>query len=249
MNGRKKRAHSMDNEIKILLADQDRIFLELGKVYLRKTGTRVLSCDSGKEALEIIRNHRPDLVFMSSLLHDISGLECCSTVKADPLLSGTPVALTLTAGNAENVETCHQAGCNEIVLKPIDRRTFFQIVTKYVDLEKRNAPRFKGKLSVHCSLPDGSSVVSEAYDISTGGFFLEFHRPLPASSVIAVHFELPTPPIEITCSARVAWVNTPGFPTKPAIPPGIGVQLLDMRPEWTSAITEFIHKEYIARII
>jgi CheY-like chemotaxis protein/Tfp pilus assembly protein PilZ len=249
MYGRKRRSRIVENEIKILLADQDRVFLEMGKVYLRKTGTRVLSCNSGKEALEIIRDHRPDLVFMSSLLHDISGLECCSTVKADPALRGTPVALTLTAGNPENVETCHRAGCNEIVLKPIDRHTFFQIVTKYVDLEKRNAPRFKGKLPVHCSLPDGSSVVSEAYDISTGGLFLESERPLPASSVISVYFELPIPRTEISCTARVAWVNPPGFPTKPAIPPGMGIQLLDVRPEWSDAILEFIHTEYIVRMI
>jgi CheY-like chemotaxis protein len=212
----------VENEIKILLADQDRIFLEMGKVYLRKTGTRVLSCNSGKEALEIIRDHRPDLVFMSSLLHDISGLECCSAVKADPALRSTPVALTLTAGNSENVETCHRAGCNEIVLKPIDRHTFFQIVTKYVDLEKRNAPRFKGKLPVHCSLPDGSSVVSEAYDISTGGLFLESERPLPASSVITVHFELPIPRTEISCTARVAWVNPPRFSNQTGHSPGNG---------------------------
>jgi CheY-like chemotaxis protein len=237
----------VENEIKILLADQDRIFLEQGKVFLRKTGTRVLSCSSGKDALEIIRSHRPDLVFMSSLLQDISGLECCSAVKADPSLHATPVALTLTAGNPENVDTCHKSGCNEILLKPIDRCTFFQIVKKYVDLEKRNAPRFKGELNVHCSLPDGSSEVSETYDISTSGLFLGSSRPLPASSVIAVHFELPTPRTEITCTARVAWVNSPGFPSKPAFPSGMGVQLLDMRPEWTSAITEFIHKECITR--
>jgi CheY-like chemotaxis protein/Tfp pilus assembly protein PilZ len=233
----------LENEIKILLADQDRIFLETGKAYLRKTGIQVLSCLSGEEALEIIRDHRPNLVFMSSLLDGISGLECCGIVKADPSLRETPVALTLTAGIPVSLETCRKTGCDEIVLKPINRHTFFQTVTKYVDLEKRNALRFKGELSVHCSLPDVPSVITNAYDISTGGLFLESCKPLPVSSVITVQFELPAPRLEITCTARVAWANPPGFPVKPDFPSGMGVQFLDIHSEGVNAIMEFIHYE------
>lgn len=237
----------MESEITIVLADQDLIFLERCKVYLKKTGTRILFCQSGEEALEIIRNVRPNLVFMSPLLHGISGLECCGTVKADPSLRGIPIALTLTAGLPVNLETCLQAGCDEIVLKPIDRHAFFKIVKKFVAFEKINAPRFRSRLCVHFSHPDFSKVAAEALDISTGGLFLGFDTPLPVSSAIDVHFVLPATSIRITCAARVTWVNPPARPIKPDLPAGMGVQFLDMPPVCENALREFIHNELIVR--
>jgi CheY-like chemotaxis protein len=47
--------------LKILLSDGDKIFLELCKTHLRKSGVTILTCQNGKDALDIIRNERPHL--------------------------------------------------------------------------------------------------------------------------------------------------------------------------------------------
>lgn len=236
----------MENEIKVLLADQDQVFLELVKIYLKKIGARIIACNSGEEALSAIRHEKPGIVFMSAALHGLSGLKCCETVKNDPLLEMIPIVLTLTSGSMEQLEACNQAGCDEILRKPVDRHTFFSTVKKYVDLDKRNAPRFKGKLDVRFTLPDGSAVASGAYDISTGGLFLEISNPLPVSSVISVNFVLPASDTEIECAARVAWTNNPDSPAKPAFPSGMGISFVDLPQEWVTAIMDFLHDRNIA---
>jgi CheY-like chemotaxis protein len=57
--------------LKILLADADRIFLELGKTFLRKTGVEVFTCMNGEEVLSIMRKERPDLVIFVNTYADL----------------------------------------------------------------------------------------------------------------------------------------------------------------------------------
>lgn len=54
----------------------------------------VIEAATGQSALALVRQHAPALVLLSSRLPDISGLEVCRLIKADPQIARTVVLLT-----------------------------------------------------------------------------------------------------------------------------------------------------------
>jgi len=239
----------MGPDTSILLADSDHIAVELGKTYLRKTGARLFTCHDGEMAWEIIRRERPDLVLMSARMPGLDGIECCRLVKDDAALHSISIVLTLVSGKGENVENCAKAGCDDVLLKPIDRKTFFATIKKFVNLEKRNAPRFKSRFSIHCASATGNGSDCNVFDVSTGGLFLQASPLLPVDTVIEMEFILPVVNVEICCKGRVAWLNKPEAPNKTAFPPGMGVEFINLSAGGKQAIHDYLQKEHVTRIL
>jgi CheY-like chemotaxis protein len=240
----------MGHEIKFLLSDSVNIFIELGKMYLRKTGARIFSCNNGKDALAIIESERPDLVFMSAFMPGMDGVECCRLVKENKSLRSTGIVLTLVSGSVENIERCLHAGCDEVLLKPVDRRTFFTIVNKFIDLNKRHAPRFKDHFSINLTDPDNGSMNCKLYDLSSGGLFLEvFPPPLSIDTIVELNFALPPSDVKICCKGRIAWVNQLDLPLNSGFPPGMGIEFIYMNENSSRALEQYLQQKHVAPVI
>jgi CheY-like chemotaxis protein len=60
---------------------------------LEKYGIEVDSADSAESALEYLREHRPDVIFMDHLMPGMNGLQAVREIKANPELSAIPVMM------------------------------------------------------------------------------------------------------------------------------------------------------------
>src|SRR3954468_18261829 len=58
---------------------------------LKQAGYRVIEGSTGEEALRAVREESPNLVLCDVNLPDMSGIDVCRTIKADPLTRSTPV--------------------------------------------------------------------------------------------------------------------------------------------------------------
>jgi CheY-like chemotaxis protein len=61
---------------------------------LGKLACTVLQAASGRAALDIVREARPDLVVLEAMLPMVQGFEVCRAIKGDPVLRPTQVVLT-----------------------------------------------------------------------------------------------------------------------------------------------------------
>ena len=87
---------------------------------------------SGEEALESIRNLRPDLILMDIALQGISGLEATRAIKASPNLANIPViAVTSYAMRGDRAKAL-AAGCDGYMTKPVDEDTLLQTIAEYM---------------------------------------------------------------------------------------------------------------------
>ena len=84
----------MAGKAKILLVDNDRDFLETQRSALEKHGYTVLTAESSRDGLALVRAEMPDLIVLELILerHD-SGFTFTKKVKADPLFKGTPILM------------------------------------------------------------------------------------------------------------------------------------------------------------
>jgi len=105
---------------RILVVDDIMPNVKLLEAKLKNEYYNVISAYSGAEALEIIKNERPDLVLLDVMMPEMDGFEVCRRIKADPKTEHIPVvmvtALTDTADRVMGLE----AGADDFLTKPLD---------------------------------------------------------------------------------------------------------------------------------
>lgn len=96
-------------------AEADRIHLEQ---IVQGHGFSVVSARTGKEAIEKVRDHRPDLIFLDILMPDMDGFETCRTLNDDKGLSGIPVVMVTSKANKADRIWAMEQGASGYVTKP-----------------------------------------------------------------------------------------------------------------------------------
>jgi len=228
---------------KILLADDIEIFLELEKTFFRRSGVELLIARNGHQAFSMAVGERPGLIILDLDLPGISGDECCRRLKDHPDLHTTPVFLVASKVHTEAEERGRRAGCEELLSKPIQRQYFLEAAGRHLGIARRSDPRIKARLRVHYGTGDQQLLTNYSVNLSTGGIFIETSDVLPVDTPLSLEFTLPGSPRTIQCKGRVAWVNLPGDELSPRLPPGVGIQFVDLSLAELHAIKEFVQKE------
>ena len=103
---------------KILLIEDDTDLYSLLKYNLEKEGYALTGLQTGKGALELCRQTRPDLILLDIMLPDSDGLDICKGIRRDPDLAGVPVIfLTARASETDRIVGL-ELGANDYVVKP-----------------------------------------------------------------------------------------------------------------------------------
>jgi two-component system cell cycle response regulator DivK len=87
---------------------------------------------NGYEALDALKEHRPDLIIMDIQLPEISGLEVTKRIKQDEALRAIPVIAVTAFAMKGDEERIRQGGCEGYLSKPISVSAFIQTVKSYV---------------------------------------------------------------------------------------------------------------------
>jgi uncharacterized protein (TIGR02266 family) len=230
----------MDDRKKVLLADDVELFLELEKTFLKRADIDLLVARNGRQALELVRAYRPQLVFLDLYMPEMDGDECCRQIKGDTDLAGVAVVMVTAAGKPEERARCLAAGCDEFVYKPINRAEFLQAANRYLQVETRRETRFATRVEILYGPEPQRQLTGFTLNLSTGGIYVETGQALAVDERITLVFSLPGQERAIHCQARVAWVNVAQQPSKPSLPPGFGVQFVDMSLDDLHAIREYL---------
>jgi len=227
------------NEKTILLVDDTELFLHLEKTFLQRTGINILTAKNGQQALAITREHFPDIVFLDLHMPIMDGEACCRALKSDPDLASIHVVMVTTDGRPQDQKRCRDAGCDEILLKPINRTEFLATAQKFLQLPTRSH-RYEANIQVRYGNDAINTLENYSIDISSGGLFIKTEEPLDIDENLCLEFTLENSKREISCSAEVAWVNSPNNPTKSTLPPGMGIRFVDISLDDLNAIRDFI---------
>lgn len=121
-------------DAKVLVVDDNAMNLKVVDTLLRHYKIRVDMADSGREAIERIRNKKYDLVFMDHMMPEMDGVEALHRIRKLPLehVKALPVvALTANAvGGAR--ELFLKEGFQDFVAKPIEKTNMERVLRKYL---------------------------------------------------------------------------------------------------------------------
>ncbi len=103
---------------RILLIEDDADLFALLKYNLEKEGFSLSGLQTGKGAIELCRQVRPDLILLDIMLPDSDGLDICKGLRRDPELGHIPVIfLTARASETDRIVGL-ELGANDYVVKP-----------------------------------------------------------------------------------------------------------------------------------
>jgi len=109
----------MDNQHKILVADDDEDILEFIRYNLEKENYKVVTASDGKAAIEKADLEEPDLIILDIMMPEMDGVEVCRYLRSQPKFSNTIIAF-LTARSEDFTQIAAlDVGGDDFIKKPI----------------------------------------------------------------------------------------------------------------------------------
>ncbi len=120
---------------RILIVDDDAANRALLRACLR--GYDLVEAPGGEEALEVLREQPVDLVLLDVLMPGLDGHEVCRRIKADESRGFLPVILLTGLTDQHDRNAGLEAGADEFLAKPIDRRELLLRVGAFLRIRRQ----------------------------------------------------------------------------------------------------------------
>ncbi|MBI5969845.1 MAG: response regulator [Deltaproteobacteria bacterium] len=115
---------SWSRRARILVADDDKFYLKIFSDLIAELGHDSLTVENGLEALEKVKDYRPDLVISDVVMPGMDGFELTKRLKHDPLTMYIPVLIITSLTDRESKVKGLDIGADELLSKPIDESEF-----------------------------------------------------------------------------------------------------------------------------
>ena len=110
-------------EQKLLIVDDEphiRMLIEQTLEELEDEDVIFLTADNGEDALEIIKEEKPQLVFLDVMMPKMNGMEVCRRVKKELALDDVYIVLLTAKGQELDRQKGHEVGADIYMTKPFD---------------------------------------------------------------------------------------------------------------------------------
>lgn len=123
----------------ILLVDDSKSARFVLLALLQKKGYAVATAESAENALEMLRESKPDAIFMDHMMPGMDGFQATQTIKGDPSTAHIPVIMCTSNDQAEYVQKAKRIGSVGILPKPPTTEKLSEILDA-LDQEVASAP-------------------------------------------------------------------------------------------------------------
>jgi CheY-like chemotaxis protein len=218
----------------ILLVDDLQMFIEIEKEFLQYSSVEILTANDGLDALQVIRDKRPDLIFMDIQMPKMDGIACCRAIKSDASIVNIPIVMVTAKGNVEEQNNSYSAGCDEFITKPLDWDYFLTVARSFIPSINRRGKRLQIRIKAHCRV-NNESIPCTIHDLGIGGAFIECERIAVPKSIVQLTFTLPDGAM-IECQGRIAWINR----MSSLKPIGFGIQFALLPKQAKESLTKLL---------
>jgi len=129
------------NPAAILIVDDEAQIRRVMRTSLSSHGYTILEASTGEEAVEIVRQERPDLVLLDINMPGIGGIEACREIRESS--NASIIMLTVRSTERDKVRAL-DAGADDYVVKPFSMEEVLARIRAVLrrSMEARSAPPF-----------------------------------------------------------------------------------------------------------
>ncbi len=125
--------------IKVMVIDDSNTIRRTTEALLKKAGYEVLIAVDGFEAMSMVTDHHPDIIFIDIMMPRLDGYQTCSLIKNNRQFKNIPVIMLSSKDGLFDRARGRIAGSEEHVNKPFTQQDLIQVITRHVRKEKKAA--------------------------------------------------------------------------------------------------------------
>ena len=110
----------MTTKPRVLIVDDDPDALRLIEYIFDRAGYEAHLAANGPEALLKANEVKPDLIILDVMMPDVSGLEVCERLRAQPATAHLPIIMLSAKNQVDDKVDGFDAGADDYVSKPVD---------------------------------------------------------------------------------------------------------------------------------
>lgn len=165
-NGASSTVTQSDDKISILVADDEKMMLQLLSMSLQRLGYHVVTAENGLEAVELFDRHHFDLVLLDVLMPGMDGFSACAEIRKR---SDIPVVMLTALSRPDDIVRGLEIGADNYIVKPF---TFKEVEAKLRAILRRT--NFQNNQYVFQIIERGDiRLNSEIHQVTVGGTAVE----------------------------------------------------------------------------
>lgn len=111
-------AGSKEKSTKVLIVEDEVAIVTLLRYNLEKEGFTVISTGDGEEAVQLVKEHRPDIIVLDWMLPGMTGVEVCKHIRWNQDLKNTPIIMLSARGEEGDRIRGLDSGADDYMVKP-----------------------------------------------------------------------------------------------------------------------------------
>src|SRR6476620_9923404 len=115
---------------KILAVDDEKHIVRLVQINLQKAGYEVATANTGREALERVKEFGPDLIVMDVMMPEMDGFEALKKLKENAATREIPVIMLTAKAQDADVFRGWQSGADLYLTKPFNPAELLSFVKR-----------------------------------------------------------------------------------------------------------------------
>lgn len=119
--------------LRVMVVDDSKTILRSAELYLQEKGCEVIIAHDGFEALSIMSDCMPDIVFMDIMMPRLNGYQACALLKSNPEYSDIPVIMLSSKHNLFDKARGRLSGSDEYLTKPFSPENLIKAIVQHTE--------------------------------------------------------------------------------------------------------------------
>jgi twitching motility two-component system response regulator PilG len=117
--------------IKIMVIDDSKTIRRTAETLLKKEGFEVIVATDGFEALSMVADHKPDLIFLDIMMPRLDGYQTCALIKHHKVFRHTPVVMLSSKDGLFDRARGRVVGSDHYITKPFTREELLGAIEQH----------------------------------------------------------------------------------------------------------------------
>lgn len=120
----------------ILIVDDNPTNVEIFQMRLAANHYDIITAMDGEAALQMTKDHLPDLLLLDIMMPKMDGISVCRLIKSDTSLPFIPIIMVTAKAESQDIVAGLDAGGDEYLTKPVDHRSLVSRVKSMLRIKE-----------------------------------------------------------------------------------------------------------------
>ena len=118
--------------IKIMVIDDSSTIRKTAETLLKRAGFEVITAADGFEAMSVVADQHPDIIFIDIMMPRLDGYQTCALIKNNKQFGSTPIVMLSSKDGLFDRARGKLAGSEQHIHKPFTQDDLVSAINKYV---------------------------------------------------------------------------------------------------------------------